>query len=810
MTTVVPTPTPMMQQYLQIKSEHQNQLLFYRMGDFYELFYDDAVLAAKELDITLTARGNAAGKPIPMAGVPYHAVENYIARLVKKGYTLAICEQIGDPATSKGPVERKVCRIITPGTLTEEAFLDARQDNLIACIYQSNQIFGIASLELSTAQFNISLASNNNELQTELARMSPAELLHPEGMQLPYITQINNCALQPLIKTEFNLSNARKILNDQFAVKTLAGFGVTAQHDPAIIAAGCLLKYVLATQRGSVPHITTFNIERTDDYIVIDPQSRKNLELTCNIFANDQHTLLNIIDRTASSMGSRLLKRWLGRPLRDQQQLNNRHKAVATFKQQQNYLHFAKIIHEIGDMERILSRIALLTARPRDLLRLRNALEQLPSILDSLHNLAHDQYIVTLKNQIHTLPECLDLLTRAIIDNPPQLIRDGGVLATGYDQELDNLRSIQHDGDAYILKIEQQERVATGLSTLKIGYNRVHGYFIELSRAQSHTIPIHFQRRQTLKNVERYITPELKAFEDQILSSKDRALTREKFLYEEILIKLKQDLSAMQATAQAIAIIDVLQNFAQRADELNYICPELTSHTGISIVDGRHPVVEQLQDLPFVPNNCELNAKRRMLIITGPNMGGKSTYMRQVALIVLLAHIGSFVPAKQAVIGPIDQIFTRIGAADDLAGGRSTFMVEMTEAANILHNATANSLVLMDEIGRGTSTFDGLSLAWAIANHLLLVNKAATLFATHYFEMCKLPDKLIHASNIHFDAIEQNDTVIFMHSAQPGPAAKSFGLQVAKLAGIPATVVQEAALKLQELECNSKMEVMNI
>lgn len=789
----------MIQQYLAIKAQHQHELLFYRMGDFYELFFTDAIRAAKLLNITLTARGHSAGQPIPMAGVPYHAAENYIARLVKLGETIAICEQIGDPATSKGPVERKVCRIITPGTLTDEAFLDATQENLLVCIFAKGQNFGLAWLELSCGRFVISEVNNEELLQAELARLNPAELILPEGLQIAYAPNLHNCAIKQRPSLDFDYTAALQNLCAQFMVQDLTGFGISGLK-LAICAAGCLLNYVLQTQRTTVPHIKALNIETNTDSIQIDAQSRKNLELASNLQGQQQHTLLHVIDHTATAMGSRLLKRWLGRPIRDHLAIQYRHQVVSLFKQQQLYLALAPKLKQIGDIERILSRIALLTARPKDLIILGQALSELPAIKTIIAALTEIQLIQELNRNIYLLPATCELLQRAIIDNPPSLIRDGGVIAAGYDSELDRLRAIHTDADSYLLNLEIQERKSTGLSTLKVGYNRVHGYFIELSRAQSHNLPAHYQRRQTLKNVERYITPELKTFEDQVLSSRERALAREKHLYEELLLTLKQEIPKLQATAQALATIDVLQNFAQRADELNYNCPKLTDVPGITITDGRHPVVEQLATQTFVPNDCQLNSQHKLLIITGPNMGGKSTYMRQLALIVILAHIGSFVPAASAIIGPIDKIFTRIGAADDLAGGRSTFMVEMTEAANILHNATTSSLVLIDEIGRGTSTYDGLALAWAIAKHLVLINKSYILFATHYFEMSTLPENIKHVANIHFAAIEQNDKLVFLHKAQPGPAGKSFGLQVARLAGVPDSVILDAKAKLTALE----------
>lgn len=797
-----PTHTPMMQQYLGIKSQHPNDLLLYRMGDFYELFFDDAIKIAKLLDITLTARGQSAGQPIPMAGVPHHAAENYIARLVRLGETVVICEQIGEPGNQKGPMERQVTRIITPGTLTEEAFLDAKLENYIASVCKLKNTYGLAILEFSTGRFTISEHNTIELLSIELARVNPAELLLPESLKLDLTKVIDTCSLKRYPESYFEYPTAYSALIKQLETADLVCFD--AQNLPvAISAAGALINYVLETQRGNVAHIRNILVERDQETISIDPHSRNNLELTKNILGKQQHTLLSIIDQTATSMGSRLLQRWLGRPIRDHKELKLRHQAVAVLQKQQNYIEIAKCLKKIGDIERVNTRIALLSARPRDLLRLREALQELPIIKIMLKAFDSQQLLSNINANLQPLPEICETLSKAIIDNPPMLIRDGGVIAEGYDPELDQLRSLSTDADAFLLKLEHQERAATGLSTLKVGYNRIHGFFIELSRNQSEKLPANYQRRQTLKNVERYITPELKNFEDQVLSSRERALAREKYLYDEILRLLQQQIPILQNIATSLATLDVLQNFAQRADQLNYICPELVTKSGIAITAGRHPVVEQIQDTTFVPNDCAFTNNKLLHIVTGPNMGGKSTYMRQTALIVILAHIGSFVPATKAIIGPIDQIFTRIGAADDLAGGRSTFMVEMTEAANILHHATSQSLVLIDEIGRGTSTFDGLALAWSIAQHLVLKNKSFTLFATHYFEMSKLPEQLPQVDNLHFAAIEQGEQLVFLHKVQPGPANKSFGLQVAKLAGIPPNVVLEAKNKLRELECNN-------
>lgn len=776
--------TPMMQQYLTIKAANKEHLLFYRMGDFYELFFDDAVTAAALLDITLTARGKAAGEPIPMAGVPYHAAEGYIARLVKLGKTIAICEQIGDPSTSIGPVERKVCRIITPGTLTDEAYLDAHQENILMCINQEQNVYGIATLELSTGKLIVNeIAANQDLLQSELARLQPAELLLRSGITTTYVAPSKQ--LPPRCFKS----------NPQYQVTSMP---------IASKAAGALLDYASAMHHTEIKHIQNILIENNNDWIQIDPYSRKNLELTENIQGHKQYTLLAIFDHCITTMGSRLLRSWIKRPLRDHEQLRARLNVVQAFKEQQAYIQLKVLLRNFGDIERIMTRVALCTARPRDLVKLRQALQTIPDLQACMCNYS---VAVNLTKQLHPLPHILDLLEHAIIDEPPQLIRDGGVIAANYDPQLDDLRNIQQNADQYLVDLETRERERLGLSTLKVGYNRIHGYYIELSRQQGVNVPKDYTRRQTLKNVERFITPELHAFEDKVLSSRERALAREKLLYEELLIKLQAVIQPLQQTAEAIATIDVLQNFAELATIHNYACPAFTDVAAINIEAGRHPVVEQTINAPFISNDCDLHKKQNMYIISGPNMGGKSTYMRQVALIVLLAHIGSFVPATAAVLGPIDQIFTRIGASDDLASGRSTFMVEMSEAANILRYATSNSLVLIDEIGRGTSTHDGMALAWGVAQHLAEINHAFTLFATHYFELSKLPLICSRIVNMHFAAIENHNDLVFLHQIKPGPANKSFGLQVAKLAGLPNRAIDLARLKLIELERTTTLSV---
>lgn len=796
--------TPMMQQYLRIKAEHPDILLFYRMGDFYELFFDDAREAAKLLDITLTARGQSNGSPIPMAGVPYHAADNYLARLLRKGMSVAICEQIGDPATSKGPVERKVMRIVTPGTVTDEALLDERQENLVVSLATSNDNqFGIAMLDMSSGRFSVLQAKGEEALFSELQRLRPAELLISEDSDItPYQQRISS--IKQRAPWHFDISTATRELCDQFSTKDLAGFG--CENLPlAISAAGCLLAYVKETQRSALPHIQALHTESREDCLILDAATRRNLELTESISGHKQNTLSAILDHTATPMGSRLLHRWIHRPLRDHKILNQRQESIAAILKSQSYSELNEILRSIGDIERILTRIALKSARPRDLAQLRNALEQLPVLQNSLSN-HKSAYIKQLSQKIGEHPKIHHLLNKAIIETPPLLIRDGGVIATGYDKELDELRSLQENAGEFLAKLEEKEKKQTGINALKVGYNRVHGYYIEISRLHSDNVPEHYQRRQTLKAAERFITPELKALEDKVLSANERALAREKSLYNKLLDKLGLSLVVLQDCSQALSEIDVLHNLAERADLLNYVRPKLVNETGIKIINGRHTVIEQVQDAPFTPNDITLSTEQHMHLITGPNMGGKSTYMRQTALIVLMAHIGCFVPAQSAEIGIVDRIFTRIGASDDLASGRSTFMVEMTETANILHNATANSLVLLDEIGRGTSTYDGLSLAWACAEHLAQKVKALTLFATHYFELTTLADELVGCINVHLDAVEHGETLFFLHKVKPGTVNKSYGLQVATLAGVPREVVERAKDKLQQLEQDQKTE----
>ncbi|WP_423783807.1 DNA mismatch repair protein MutS [Frischella perrara] len=789
------THTPMMQQYLKLKAENPDILLFYRMGDFYELFYDDAKKASQLLDISLTKRGASAGEPIPMAGVPYHAVESYLAKLIAMGESVAICEQIGDPALSKGPVERKVVRIVTPGTVSDELLLEDRKDNLLAAIWQEKSGYGFATLDISSGRFNVFECDSADTMQAELQRTSPVEILYPEDFQSMSLIE-NRSGLRRRPLWDFDLSTAKQQLNLQFATKDLIGFGVE-KADKALKAAGCLLQYVKDTQKTSLPHIRSITKQSQDKFVILDAATRRNLEITENLAGGTDNTVAAILDKTQTAMGSRMLKRWLHTPIRDRLILSQRQNSIEEL--QEHYLVIQPLLKQIGDIERILARLALRSARPRDFARLRDSYNYLPQLQFEL-NALNDPYLQALCHTIGTFDEIANLLNNAIIETPPVLIRDGGVIAEGYHEELDQLRLLSAGATNYLEQLEVRERDTLGIDTLKIGFNAVHGYYIQVSRGQSHLVPVHYTRRQTLKNAERYIIPELKEYEDKVLTSKGKALALEKVLYDQLFDILLPQLESMQKSAEALAELDVLTNLAERAQTLNYTKPQLSIDKGINIQNGRHLVVEQVISEPFIANSLNLSQQRRMLIITGPNMGGKSTYMRQTALIALLAYMGSFVPASNAIIGPIDRIFTRIGASDDLASGRSTFMVEMTETANIMHNATEHSLILMDEIGRGTSTYDGLSLAWACVEMLVNQIKAMTLFATHYFELTQLPEQINGIYNVHFDAIEHENTIAFRHTVQEGAASKSYGIAVAGLAGVPNIILKRAKQKLKELE----------
>ena len=788
--------TPMMQQYLQLKAQHPDILLFYRMGDFYELFYDDAKRAAVLLDISLTKRGASAGEPIPMAGVPYHAVEGYLAKLVALGESVAICEQIGDPAAAKGPVERKVVRIVTPGTVSDEALLPERQDNLVAAIYEQKGVFALATLDMTSGRFLMTELPSKEAVSAELQRLMPAEILYPEDFAHAQILN-NYKGLRRRPVWEFELVTAKTLLNRQFGTQSLEGFGVE-QAEVGLCAAGCVLHYAQETQRTALPHVQSIQLQQNSETVLLDAATRRNLELTQNLAGGTEATLAAVLDKCVTPMGSRLLKRWIHQPIRDLNKLQKRQDVIATLQESGLIESLQPCLQQVGDMERILARVALRSARPRDLTRLRTALAQIPILVNYAQN--QTACLAQMMAPLADFSELQSLLERAIIDNPPQLIRDGGVIAEGYHAELDEWRQLSAGATQYLEQLEIRERESTGIDTLKIGFNAVHGYYIQISQGQAHKAPIHYVRRQTLKNAERYIIPELKTYEDKVLKAKGASLALEKQLYDALFDVIMPHLAELQLAAMVLAELDVLTNLAERAQTLNYVRPTFSPQRGVQIKGGRHPVVEQMITDPFIANPVYLNAQRHLLIVTGPNMGGKSTYMRQIALICLMAYIGSFVPAESAEIGMLDRIFTRIGASDDLASGRSTFMVEMTEMANILHQATAQSLVLIDEIGRGTSTYDGLSLAWACAEWLAKKTQSLTLFATHYFELTSLPSQLKGVANVHLDAREHNDTIVFMHSVQEGAASKSYGLAVAALAGVPKPVITMAKQRLAHLE----------
>ena len=796
--------TPMMQQYLRLKAQHPDMLMFYRMGDFYELFFEDAEKAAKLLGITLTRRGSSGGEPIKMAGVPYHAAEQYLAKLVKLGESIVICEQVGDPATSKGPVERAVTRIITPGTLTDAALLEDKRDCILLALFvqeSKQEILGLAWLNLAAGQLRVMETLPNN-LVSELERLQPAEILLPESLTIESLAEYQMLKRLPI--WQFDLDSAVNNLTRQFEAHDLSGFGC-ADLSTALCAAGALLEYTRLTQGSAAIHITSLQAERDNIYVRMDAATRRNLEISETIRGERSPTLLSLLDTCATNMGSRLLQYWLHHPLRSHAEIQERLDSVAVLMKENVYVSLHDCLRPIVDIERITARIALKTARPRDLSGLRDSLNQLPKIV---HNIAicTSEKINQLVQAMQPDPELVDLLQKSMREEPSVVLREGNVIADGYDAELDECRALQNNCGEFLLQLELREKERTGIPTLKVEYNRVHGFYIEITHAHSDKIPDDYRRRQTLKSAERYITPELKAFEDKALAAKDRALAREKYLYEVLLNTLQQHIHLLQSIAASVAEIDVLSTFAERAQTLGYTAPVLCNEATIKIETGRHPVVED-QVENFIANDVLLGGgqpdKRQMLIITGPNMGGKSTYMRQVALIALLAHCGSFVPAQKVHIGALDQIFTRIGAADDLAGGRSTFMVEMTETANILHNATAQSLVLMDEVGRGTSTFDGLALAYAIARHLAIKNQSYTLFATHYFELTKLAEDFKQIQNVHLDAVEYKHRIVFLHKVAEGPASQSYGLQVAALAGVPEPVIKVARKHLIKLEQNS-------
>ena len=790
------THTPMMQQYLSIKSSYPSMLLFYRMGDFYELFFDDAKRAAKLLDITLTARGQSAGEPIPMAGIPHHAAESYLAKLVRAGVSVAICEQVGE-VPAKGPVKREVVRVLTPGTLTDEYLLDTKKDNQVAAIAFANDKWLLSWLDLSSARFMLTDPLSESELLSELIRLQPSELIAPEELSIP--ESISRMTIvQKYPDWHFDLArNAEKLLS-HFKLNSLQGVGLTNDALP-IMAAGALLTYAKETQKSELEHITTLHIEHIDDALILDTTTRKNLEIERTLSGGTDHTLRSLIDHCQTPMGSRLLSRWLNRPLRDQRILNQRLDLTESVEHHVSTLK--PLLKQISDIERLTTRISLKSARPRDMIQLKDSLKQIPELTNIIHQSDKIQVInPDWLQDLVTHPELVDLLERAIVDEPPVLIRDGGVIRKGYNAELDDLLALNHEGKNFLLQLEEDQKKLTGIHQLKVGYNRVHGYYIEVPTQFADQMPTEYVRRQTLKGVERYITPDLKQFENKILHAKENALSLEKQLWDQLLDNLLPHVTALRLLSDAIAHVDIFTNFCTLKNSLNWHRPEFSNNIGIEITNGRHPIVESTISHPFIANSTSLTPNQRMQIVTGPNMGGKSTYMRQTALITLLAYIGSFVPADAAVLGPVDRIFTRIGAQDDLSSGQSTFMVEMLETATILHYATAKSLVLMDEVGRGTSTLDGLSLAWSAAVYLTTQLKALTIFATHYFEMTELENLYPEIVNLHLDAVEHKDQIIFMHAVKKGAASKSYGLQVAALAGIPPKVIEMAKGKLHELE----------
>ena len=785
--------TPMIQQYLKIKAQYHDILLFYRMGDFYELFFDDATKAADLLDITLTARGKSNGDPIPIAGVPYHAAESYIAKIVKKGLSIAICEQIGDPNTSKGPVERGVVRIITPATVSEEAFLDTNKDSILLSIFVKNDKYHLAYTSYTQGKIHLLNKINNLiELKNEVLKLSPQEII--TNVQELKEQNIFQKPIKVLEEWFFSNFEAKKHISDSLNV-SLATNVLKQYKAEQIVSIGSILGYLASTLKNTPRHITGISFNEDEKILNVDINSRINLELDNNA----KSSLLNIIDKCKTSLGSRLLRRYFRNPTKDLNKIHLRHNIINSFKENRHFLKLQEALSYISDIERIISRAALGTVKPKDLVSLQSSLKQLPKLKALLAEKKTNE-IQSLNNGVHQLDQLVELLDKAIIDNPPVTIRDGGVIKEGFDKELDQLKGIKDNSYDFLLKFEQLQKQKTGISTLKVGYNRVHGYYIELSKQYADQVPAEYTRRQTLKASERYITEELKDFEDKILSSKEKALAREKLIYDSLLKKVLEYYSQIQQTAENIAQIDVLANFAERAIKLNLKQPSFNNHGKLDLKEVRHLAIEQNIDEPFIPNNTSLTKDTHTLeIITGPNMGGKSTYMRQVAQLIFLAHLGSFVSASYADICNIDTIYTRIGASDDISSGRSTFMVEMTETAYILNNASSSSLVIMDEIGRGTSTFDGLSLAEACAEKFAKIG-AFTLFATHYFELTELVNKYSNIKNTHFEAKEYKDNIYFMHKAIEGAAKKSYGIQVAKLAGIPSDVLKSAKQNLHELE----------
>jgi DNA mismatch repair protein MutS len=796
--------TPVMAQYLRLKAEHADTLLFFRMGDFYELFFDDARKANRLLDITLTTRGQSAGEPVVMAGVPVHSVESYLARLIKLGEAVAVAEQVGDVATAKGPVERKVVRVVTPGTLTDGELLAERRDALLLSIAKDRSAgYGLAWLGLASGRLGLTECSER-ELPAWLARLDAAEILCANREALPPSVHASGAVLTQRPAWQFDAALGARKLAAQLKVASLAGFNaqdLTLAHS----AAAALLAFAEHTQSHALAHVQALEVPKSGELIDVPPATQRNLELTLTLRGETEPTLLSLLDTCATGMGSRALRRWLAHPRRDRAEAVARHEAIERLIAQ-GFAPLREALRGVADVERIAARIALRQVRPRELSGLRETLARLPALR---HAVPAGSSLLDEAQAALQPDTSLAVLLHAIAEEPSVLLRDGGVFAEGHDTELDELRSITRNADEYLVQLEARERERSNIPNLRVQFNKVHGFYIEVTASHVGKVPADYQRRQTMKNAERYITPELKAFEDKALAAEERALAREKLLWEALLDALQAHLSALGALARSLAALDALAALGERASTLNWTRPRLVPQPCIEIDAGRHPVVEaRLQETggsAFIANACRLDAKTRMQVITGPNMGGKSTYMRQVALIVLLASIGSFVPAAACRVGPIDAIHTRIGAADDLANAQSTFMVEMTEAAAILHAASENSLVLMDEIGRGTSTFDGLALAGAIATHLHDKNRAFTLFATHYFELTSFPEKHAGAINVHVSAAEgAGKDIVFLHEVQPGPASKSYGVQVARLAGMPAAIVRQARAALDALEAQQR------
>jgi DNA mismatch repair protein MutS len=812
-----------MQQYLRIKAEHPDTLVFYRMGDFYELFFDDARKANRLIDITVTVRGQSAGEPVVMAGVPFHAVDTYLAKLIKLGESVAICEQVGEVGASKGPVERKVVRVVTPGTLTDAELLNERADALLVAVVSQTVRGGIGKSSDSTpcALAWLGMASGTlgltectqRDLTGWLARLQPAEVIYdrdrvPPALA-PWLAQPRGTAFTARPTWQFDAGLGQRKLCEQLKVNSLQAFNAdTLSLGHA--AAAALLSYAEHTQGRALAHVTTLTVPRSSDLLELPPATLRNLELTQTLRGEDSPTLLSLLDTCRTGMGSRALRHWVTHPARDRRIGQDRHAAIDLLIKPpslaQGYDSLREALRQVSDAERITSRIALRQVRPRELAGLRDTLLALPELRQRVPEGC------ALLDEVHAClqpdPAIAERLLRTVAEAPAVLVRDGGVIASGFDADLDELRAISSNCDAFLLDLEARERTRTGIPNLRVQFNKVHGFYIEVTQSQADKVPLDYQRRQTLKNAERFITPELKAFEDKALSAQDRALAREKFIFEQLIDELQGHIGTLGAMARALASVDALAALAERASTLGWTQPEFVSMPCIEIDKGRHPVVEarlaESNGASFIPNDCRLDANRRMLIVTGPNMGGKSTFMRQVALIALLAYMGSYVPAQHCRLGPIDAIHTRIGAADDLANAQSTFMLEMTEAASIIHGATEHSLVLMDEIGRGTSTFDGLALAGAIASHLHDRNKAFTLFATHYFELTALPEKHPRAANVHVGVAESGDDIVFLHELQPGPASRSYGVQVARLAGMPPSLIRQARVALDALEAQQR------